>query len=57
MRELGIYVDHTRDDFEIFVKKVKNSGFDYIATQDSIEFLNLSDFERLKFIEKNKKYL
>jgi sugar phosphate isomerase/epimerase len=54
MRKLGIYVDHTRDDFEIFVKKVKNSGFDYIATQDSIEFLNLSDFERLKFIEKTR---
>jgi len=54
MRKLGIYVDHMRNDFEVFIKKVKNSGFDYIATQDSTELLNLSQCERLKIIEKSR---
>jgi len=54
MRRLGIYVDHMRNDFETFIEKVKNSGFDYIATQDSIELLNLNQCERLKIIEKSR---
>jgi len=49
-RELAVYINQLDNDFEEFLKIAKNSGFGYICTQDSIEWLDLSKEERMRKI-------
>lgn len=56
-RELAIYVDHLRRDFNDFSQKVKTAGFDYICTQDSIEWINMKNSERERIIKKTREKL
>lgn len=53
-RDLGIYLNQLSEDFEESVNLAKNSGFKYICTQDSIEWLDLSKEERMKKIRETK---
>lgn len=52
MRKLGIYVDQLRKDVDILISKIKNSGFEFIATEDSIEWFKLDKKERLNLTDK-----
>lgn len=53
-RELGLYIDQCRKDFYKFIEKVKMAGFDYVCTQDSIEWFKLEKNRREEIIRKTR---
>ncbi|MCD6408243.1 sugar phosphate isomerase/epimerase [bacterium] len=53
-RELAIYVNQLDSDFEGFVNLAAEAGFEYLCTQDSIEWLDLSKKERMRKIGNTK---